>query len=136
MSQTEEEEEEAVEDPLVSAQASLTFCWQMLEEDGRHGVSGWVSSWLGGRGAQSVPNTPQRPNSGHALNSVRNTAASWLFFPVLFERGKVRGHVLTHGSEAQSLLVEQEATPELETRTPPTLSFCHLASCSPSLRCL
>uniref|UniRef100_A0A674PNM8 Thyroid hormone receptor interactor 11 n=1 Tax=Takifugu rubripes TaxID=31033 RepID=A0A674PNM8_TAKRU len=42
---------------------------KMLEEDGRHGVTGWVSSWLGGRGAQSVPNTPQRPTSGQALNS-------------------------------------------------------------------
>uniref|UniRef100_A0A3Q3K9Z9 GRIP domain-containing protein n=1 Tax=Monopterus albus TaxID=43700 RepID=A0A3Q3K9Z9_MONAL len=39
---------------------------KMLEEDGRHGVTGWVSSWLGGRGAQSVPNTPQ---SGSRLNS-------------------------------------------------------------------
>lgn len=44
----------------------------MLEEDGRHGVTGWVSSWLGGRGAQSVPNTPQRPTSSQSLNSVRN----------------------------------------------------------------
>lgn len=76
---TEEEEEEAVEDPLVSAEASPTFSWQMLEEDGRHGMSGWVSSWLGGRGAQSVPNTPQRPSSGQALNSVRNTTAHLLF---------------------------------------------------------
>ncbi|XP_074547629.1 thyroid receptor-interacting protein 11 [Halichoeres trimaculatus] len=42
---------------------------KMLEEDGRHGVTGWVSSWLGGRGAQSVPNTPQRPTSGPGLNS-------------------------------------------------------------------
>ncbi|KAM9708218.1 thyroid receptor-interacting protein 11 [Menidia menidia] len=42
---------------------------QMLEEDGRRGVTGWMSSWLGGRGAQSVPNTPQRPNSGQSLNS-------------------------------------------------------------------
>lgn len=45
---------------------------QMLEEDRGHGVGGWVSNWLGGRGAQSVPNTPQRPTSGHGLNSVRN----------------------------------------------------------------
>lgn len=44
----------------------------MLEEDGRHGVTGWVSSWLGGRGAQSVPNTPQRPTSSQSLNSVRS----------------------------------------------------------------
>lgn len=42
---------------------------KMLEEDGRHGVTGWMSSWLGGRGAQSVPNTPQRPNSDQGLNS-------------------------------------------------------------------
>nr|XP_020513846.1 thyroid receptor-interacting protein 11-like [Labrus bergylta] len=42
---------------------------KMLEEDGRHGVTGWVSSWLGGRGAQSVPNTPQRPTSTSVLNS-------------------------------------------------------------------
>ncbi|XP_010749725.3 thyroid receptor-interacting protein 11 [Larimichthys crocea] len=42
---------------------------KMLDEDNRHGVSGWVSSWLGGRGAQSVPNTPQRPTSGQGLNS-------------------------------------------------------------------
>uniref|UniRef100_A0A3B5L5A5 Thyroid hormone receptor interactor 11 n=1 Tax=Xiphophorus couchianus TaxID=32473 RepID=A0A3B5L5A5_9TELE len=42
---------------------------QMLEDDARHGVGGWVSSWLGGRGAQSVPNTPQRPTSGPGLNS-------------------------------------------------------------------
>lgn len=42
---------------------------KMLEEDRGHGVTGWVSNWLGGRGAQSVPNTPQRPTSGHGLNS-------------------------------------------------------------------
>ncbi|XP_037342223.2 thyroid receptor-interacting protein 11 [Pungitius pungitius] len=42
---------------------------KMLGEDGGHGVTGWVSSWLGGRGAQSVPNTPQRPTSGQGLNS-------------------------------------------------------------------
>nr|XP_061798558.1 thyroid receptor-interacting protein 11-like [Nerophis lumbriciformis] len=42
---------------------------KMLEEDTTRGVSGWVSSWLGGRGAHSVPNTPQRPNSGHNLNT-------------------------------------------------------------------
>uniref|UniRef100_A0A3Q3KFQ2 Thyroid hormone receptor interactor 11 n=1 Tax=Mastacembelus armatus TaxID=205130 RepID=A0A3Q3KFQ2_9TELE len=42
---------------------------KMLQDDGRHGVTGWVSSWLGGRGAQSVPNTPQRPTSGQGLNS-------------------------------------------------------------------
>ncbi|CAL8274223.1 unnamed protein product [Merluccius merluccius] len=42
---------------------------KMLEEDGRPGVSGWVSSWLGARGAQSVPNTPQRPGHAQTLNS-------------------------------------------------------------------
>ncbi|XP_061897229.1 thyroid receptor-interacting protein 11 [Entelurus aequoreus] len=42
---------------------------KMLQEDAAGGVSGWVSSWLGGRGAQSVPNTPQRPTSGHSFNS-------------------------------------------------------------------
>ncbi|XP_036927353.1 thyroid receptor-interacting protein 11 [Acanthopagrus latus] len=42
---------------------------KMLEDDGRQGVTGWMSSWLGGRGAQSVPNTPQRPTSGQGLNS-------------------------------------------------------------------
>uniref|UniRef100_A0A3B4V3P7 Thyroid hormone receptor interactor 11 n=1 Tax=Seriola dumerili TaxID=41447 RepID=A0A3B4V3P7_SERDU len=42
---------------------------KMLEDDGRHGVTGWMSTWLGGRGAQSVPNTPQRPTSGQGLNS-------------------------------------------------------------------
>uniref|UniRef100_A0AAQ4RI49 Thyroid hormone receptor interactor 11 n=1 Tax=Gasterosteus aculeatus aculeatus TaxID=481459 RepID=A0AAQ4RI49_GASAC len=45
---------------------------KMLGEDGGHGVTGWVSNWLGGRGAQSVPNTPQRPTSGAGLNSVRS----------------------------------------------------------------
>ncbi|KAK6304872.1 hypothetical protein J4Q44_G00254580 [Coregonus suidteri] len=35
----------------------------MLEEEGGHGVGGWVSSWLGGRAVQSVPNTPQRPGA-------------------------------------------------------------------------
>ncbi|XP_005934088.1 thyroid receptor-interacting protein 11 [Haplochromis burtoni] len=42
---------------------------KMMEEDRGHGVTGWVSNWLGGRGAQSVPNTPQRPTSGQGLNS-------------------------------------------------------------------
>ncbi|XP_068194786.1 thyroid receptor-interacting protein 11 [Antennarius striatus] len=47
---------------------------KMLEEDGRQGVTGWMSNWLGGRGAQSVPNTPtsgshQRPASGQGFNS-------------------------------------------------------------------
>uniref|UniRef100_A0A8C2IQ83 Thyroid hormone receptor interactor 11 n=1 Tax=Cyprinus carpio TaxID=7962 RepID=A0A8C2IQ83_CYPCA len=34
-----------------------------------HGVTGWVSSWLGGRAVQSVPNTPQRPTHTQNLNS-------------------------------------------------------------------
>ncbi|XP_051942917.1 thyroid receptor-interacting protein 11 [Hippocampus zosterae] len=42
---------------------------KMLEEDTARGVSGWVSSWLVGRGAQSVPNTPQRPTSGNRFNT-------------------------------------------------------------------
>uniref|UniRef100_A0A8C5AJP4 Thyroid hormone receptor interactor 11 n=1 Tax=Gadus morhua TaxID=8049 RepID=A0A8C5AJP4_GADMO len=42
---------------------------QMLEEDGRPGVTGWVSSWLGGRGPHSVPSTPPRPGPGQTLNS-------------------------------------------------------------------
>ncbi|XP_026195120.1 thyroid receptor-interacting protein 11 [Anabas testudineus] len=42
---------------------------KMLEEDGQHGVTGWMSSWIRGKGAQSVPNTPQRPTSGQSLNS-------------------------------------------------------------------
>uniref|UniRef100_A0A673ZQ34 Thyroid hormone receptor interactor 11 n=1 Tax=Salmo trutta TaxID=8032 RepID=A0A673ZQ34_SALTR len=33
------------------------------DEEGGHGVGGWVSGWLGGRAVQSVPNTPQRPGS-------------------------------------------------------------------------
>uniref|UniRef100_A0A8C7TK97 Thyroid hormone receptor interactor 11 n=1 Tax=Oncorhynchus mykiss TaxID=8022 RepID=A0A8C7TK97_ONCMY len=37
---------------------------QLLEEEGGHGVGGWVSGWLGGRAVQSVPNTPQRPGVG------------------------------------------------------------------------
>ncbi|XP_028994653.1 thyroid receptor-interacting protein 11 isoform X2 [Betta splendens] len=41
---------------------------KMLAEDGQHGVTGWMSSWLRGRGAQSVPSTPQRPTSGQGLN--------------------------------------------------------------------
>lgn len=71
------------EDFLPSINQSSSICQrfllshlQMLEDDGRHGVTGWMSSWLGGRGAQSVPNTPQRPTSGQGLNSVRNTAWS------------------------------------------------------------
>ncbi|XP_062851781.1 thyroid receptor-interacting protein 11 [Trichomycterus rosablanca] len=43
---------------------------QMLEEEeGRKGMTGWVSGWLGGgRGAQSVPTTPQRPTHNQNLN--------------------------------------------------------------------
>ncbi|KAM6960712.1 thyroid receptor-interacting protein 11 [Aplochiton taeniatus] len=40
---------------------------KMLTEDGRQ--SGWMSSWLGGRAVQSVPNTPQRPTSGQGFNT-------------------------------------------------------------------
>lgn len=42
---------------------------KMLQEDGRHGVTGWVSGWLGGRAVQSVPNTPQRPGQGQGFNT-------------------------------------------------------------------
>lgn len=43
----------------------------MLEEEGRKGMTGWVSGWLGGaRGAQSVPTTPQRPTYNQNLNGV------------------------------------------------------------------
>ncbi|XP_058843513.1 thyroid receptor-interacting protein 11-like [Acipenser ruthenus] len=49
-----------------------------LMEEGR-GVTGWVSSWLGGRSAQSVPNTPLRP--GHA--SILNNSFSELFVKFL-----------------------------------------------------
>ncbi|XP_058470581.1 thyroid receptor-interacting protein 11 [Solea solea] len=42
---------------------------KMLEEDVQRGLSGWMSNLLGGRGAQSVPNTPNRPTSGQGLNS-------------------------------------------------------------------
>ncbi|KAI4905023.1 hypothetical protein NFI96_020183 [Prochilodus magdalenae] len=35
---------------------------KLLEDEGRRGVTGWVSGWLGSsRAVQSVPNTPQRP---------------------------------------------------------------------------
>ncbi|XP_053700573.1 thyroid receptor-interacting protein 11 isoform X1 [Synchiropus splendidus] len=40
---------------------------KMLEEDRMHGVTGWVSSWLGGRGSQS--NSPDRPTSIQSINS-------------------------------------------------------------------
>uniref|UniRef100_A0A671QWK5 Thyroid receptor-interacting protein 11-like n=1 Tax=Sinocyclocheilus anshuiensis TaxID=1608454 RepID=A0A671QWK5_9TELE len=42
---------------------------ELLQEGGKSGVTGWVSSWLGGRGVQSVPNTPQRPTHTQSLNS-------------------------------------------------------------------
>ncbi|KAG7334498.1 hypothetical protein KOW79_002905 [Hemibagrus wyckioides] len=43
---------------------------KMLEgEEGRKGVTGWVSGWLGGsRVVQSVPTTPQRPTHTQSLN--------------------------------------------------------------------
>lgn len=47
------------------------FLFQMLEEEGRKGITGWVSGWLGGsRVVQSVPTTPQRPTSTQNLNGV------------------------------------------------------------------
>ncbi|KAI7805846.1 thyroid receptor-interacting protein 11, partial [Triplophysa rosa] len=42
---------------------------ELLQEEGKSGMTGWVSSWLGGRGVQSVPNTPQRPTHAQNLNS-------------------------------------------------------------------
>uniref|UniRef100_A0A671QWI8 Thyroid receptor-interacting protein 11-like n=1 Tax=Sinocyclocheilus anshuiensis TaxID=1608454 RepID=A0A671QWI8_9TELE len=42
---------------------------KLISEEERSGVTGWVSSWLGGRGVQSVPNTPQRPTHTQSLNS-------------------------------------------------------------------
>lgn len=42
---------------------------ELLQEEGNSGMTGWVSSWLGGRGVQSVPNTPQRPTHAQNLNS-------------------------------------------------------------------
>ncbi|XP_050981409.1 thyroid receptor-interacting protein 11 [Labeo rohita] len=42
---------------------------ELLQEEGKSGVTGWVSSWLGGRAVQSVPNTPQRPTHVQNLNS-------------------------------------------------------------------
>ncbi|XP_062899874.1 thyroid receptor-interacting protein 11 [Mobula hypostoma] len=43
---------------------------QLLDSEFR-GVTGWVTSWLGGRssGTQSVPTTPQRPNQQTVFNS-------------------------------------------------------------------
>ncbi|XP_072533415.1 thyroid receptor-interacting protein 11 isoform X2 [Salminus brasiliensis] len=42
---------------------------QMLSDEGKKGVTGWVSGWLGGgRAVQSVPNTPQRPTHTQNLN--------------------------------------------------------------------
>uniref|UniRef100_W5LPA0 Thyroid hormone receptor interactor 11 n=1 Tax=Astyanax mexicanus TaxID=7994 RepID=W5LPA0_ASTMX len=42
---------------------------QMLNDEGKKGVTGWVSGWLGGgRAVQSVPNTPQRPTHTQNLN--------------------------------------------------------------------
>ncbi|XP_056108990.1 thyroid receptor-interacting protein 11 [Rhinichthys klamathensis goyatoka] len=42
---------------------------ELLQEEGKSGMTGWVSSWLGGRAVQSVPNTPQRPTHAQNLNS-------------------------------------------------------------------
>uniref|UniRef100_A0A8C1SNA8 Thyroid hormone receptor interactor 11 n=1 Tax=Cyprinus carpio TaxID=7962 RepID=A0A8C1SNA8_CYPCA len=42
---------------------------ELLQEEGKSGMTGWVSSWLGGRAVQSVPNTPQRPTHTQNLNS-------------------------------------------------------------------
>lgn len=42
---------------------------QLLKEEVKSGMTGWVSSWLGGRAVQSVPNTPQRPTQAQSLNS-------------------------------------------------------------------
>uniref|UniRef100_A0A673H3Z4 Thyroid receptor-interacting protein 11-like n=1 Tax=Sinocyclocheilus rhinocerous TaxID=307959 RepID=A0A673H3Z4_9TELE len=40
---------------------------ELLQEEGKSGMTGWVSGWLGGRAVQSIPNTPQRPTQN--LNS-------------------------------------------------------------------
>lgn len=88
-------------------EVSVTVCWQMLEEDGRHGMTGWVSSWLGGRGAQSVPNTPQRPTSGQALNSVSTTTGSLVSnedFISCFIMKKLIGHYFNTLVELQRLM--------------------------------
>ncbi|XP_061097447.1 thyroid receptor-interacting protein 11 [Conger conger] len=42
---------------------------KLLQEEGRRGLTGWVSGWLGDRAVQSVPNTPQRPGAIQGLNS-------------------------------------------------------------------
>ncbi|KAJ8289661.1 hypothetical protein GJAV_G00003870 [Gymnothorax javanicus] len=42
---------------------------KLLLEEGRRGLTGWVSGWLGDRAVQSVPNTPQRPGAAPALGS-------------------------------------------------------------------
>ncbi|KAJ7988761.1 hypothetical protein DPEC_G00312570 [Dallia pectoralis] len=51
-----------------------------LLEEGGHGVGGWMSSWLGGRSVQSVPNTPQRPGAGQG---GFNTSFSEMFVKFL-----------------------------------------------------
>uniref|UniRef100_A0A3P8Z167 GRIP domain-containing protein n=1 Tax=Esox lucius TaxID=8010 RepID=A0A3P8Z167_ESOLU len=51
-----------------------------LLEEGGHGVGGWMSSWLGGRAVQSVPNTPQRPGPGQG---GFNTSFSEMFVKFL-----------------------------------------------------
>uniref|UniRef100_A0A6Q2ZI36 GRIP domain-containing protein n=1 Tax=Esox lucius TaxID=8010 RepID=A0A6Q2ZI36_ESOLU len=50
------------------------------DEEGGHGVGGWMSSWLGGRAVQSVPNTPQRPGPGQG---GFNTSFSEMFVKFL-----------------------------------------------------
>lgn len=58
----------------------LTYCFlfmQLLQEEGKSGVTGWVSSLLGGRAVQSVPNTPQRPTHTQNLNSVGTHRNAW-----------------------------------------------------------
>uniref|UniRef100_A0A8C9RCH5 Thyroid hormone receptor interactor 11 n=1 Tax=Scleropages formosus TaxID=113540 RepID=A0A8C9RCH5_SCLFO len=52
---------------------------KLLEEEGRRGVTGWMSSWLGGRAVQSVPTTPQRPG----VTQPFNTSFSELFVKFL-----------------------------------------------------
>ncbi|XP_035249905.1 thyroid receptor-interacting protein 11 [Anguilla anguilla] len=42
---------------------------KLLLEEGRRGLTGWVSGWLGERAVQSVPSTPQRPGTIPGLNN-------------------------------------------------------------------
>ncbi|XP_036431079.1 LOW QUALITY PROTEIN: thyroid receptor-interacting protein 11 [Colossoma macropomum] len=42
---------------------------KILDDEGKKGMTGWVSGWLGSsRAVQSVPNTPQRPTHAQNLN--------------------------------------------------------------------